>query len=146
MKKIINISIILLGLLVLSISNVHAEEKDNLFVTDQVLDDGFLEEIEDEEIILYGTQVSINWSIDPKIQKKTKSFTKKAGEEISVNLKVSSNKKIRVGVIQDGTVKKYYETSTVINKKFPVTKKGSYSVFIQNMSSSTVKVIGSYIK
>lgn len=87
MKKIINMSIILLGLLVLSISNVHAEEKDNLFVTDQVLDDGFLEEIEDEEIVLYGTQVSINWSISPKIQKKTKSFTKKAGEEMMLEYK-----------------------------------------------------------
>lgn len=145
MKRIINMMMIAFGILILIPNiNVQAQEDDQPVITEKIVDDGFLEEIEEDEVTLYGTLVNVNWSINAKTQKKTKGFTKLEGDEISVNLKVSPNKKIRVGIIQDGKLKKYYETSSMISKKFSITKKATYNVFVQNMSNTTVKVTGNY--
>lgn len=43
-------------------------------------------------------------------------------------------------------VKKYYEVTTGLEKEIPVKDTDTYSVFVQNMTNSTINAKGSYIK
>lgn len=56
------------------------------------------------------------------------------------------HKKVRIGVIKGGKVKKYYEVTTGLEKEIPVKDTDTYSVFVQNMTNSTINAKGSYIK
>ncbi len=82
----------------------------------------------------------------PQILKRSKGFTKKAGSIIYINLKIFPHKKVRIGVIKGGKVKKYYEVTTGLEKEIPVKDTDTYSVFVQNMTNSTINAKGSYIK
>ena len=83
---------------------------------------------------------------EPQILKRSKGFTKKAGSIIYINLKIFPHKKVRIGVIKGGKVKKYYEVTTGLEKEIPVKDTDTYSVFVQNMTNSTINAKGSYIK
>lgn len=98
------------------------------------------------EEIEFSTTVNVNWTVNAKVLKRSKEFTKKAGEEIAINIRVSPAKKVQIGIIEGGKVKKSYQTTTGINRKIPITKKDTYAVFVQNMSGSQIKAKGSYQK
>ena len=112
----------------------------------EVLEDGFLEETEEEEFLNFSTKVNVDWTVKPQILKRSKGFTKKAGSIIYINLKIFPHKKVRIGVIKGGKVKKYYEVTTGLEKEIPVKDTDTYSVFVQNMTNSTINAKGSYIK
>lgn len=126
--------------------NVNASENGEMIISNQVLEEGFLEEIEEEKISMFSTRVNVDWSVKPQILKRSKSFTKKAGSAIYINLKIIPQKKVRIGVIKGGKVKKYYEVTTGLEKEIPLKETDTYSVFVQNMTNSTVHAVGSYIK
>lgn len=81
MKKIISVIVILFGIMVMGI-NVDAKEKEDYIVTDKIIEDGFIEEIDDNEIALQSNSIVINWSVSPKTIKKTKGFVKEPGQKI----------------------------------------------------------------
>ena len=81
----------------------------------------------------------------PQILKRSKGFTKKAGSIIYINLKIFPHKKVRIGVIKGGKVKKYYEVTTGLEKEIPVKDTDTYSVFVQNMTNSTINANELYI-
>ena len=87
-----------------------------------------------------------SWQKNLKRLKRSKGFTKKAGSIIYINLKIFPHKKVRIGVIKGGKVKKYYEVTTGLEKEIPVKDTDTYSVFVQNMTNSTINAKGSYIK
>ena len=121
--------------------NVNASEDQEMITSNQVLEDGFLEETEEEEFLNFSTKVNVDWTVKPQILKRSKGFTKKAGSIIYINLKI-----FRIGVIKGGKVKKYYEVTTGLEKEIPVKDTDTYSVFVQNMTNSTINAKGSYIK
>ena len=139
MKKVI-ISICIMVSLMGVFVNVNASEDQEMITSNQVLEDGFLEETEEEEFL------NLDWTVKPQILKRSKGFTKKAGSIIYINLKIFPHKKVRIGVIKGGKVKKYYEVTTGLEKEIPVKDTDTYSVFVQNMTNSTINAKGSYIK
>ena len=143
MKKVI-ISICIMVSLMGVFVNVNASEDQEMITSNQVLEDGFLEETEEEEFLNFSTKVNVDWTVKPQILKRSKGFTKKAGSIIYINLKIIPHKK--VGVIKGGKVKKYYEVTTGLEKEIPVKDTDTYSVFVQNMTNSTINAKGSYIK
>ena len=144
MKKVI-ISICIMVSLMGVFVNVNASEDQEMITSNQVLEDGFLEETEEEEFLNFSTKVNVDWTVKPQILKRSKGFTKKAGSIIYINLKIP-HKKVRIGVIKGGKVKKYYEVTTGLEKEIPVKDTDTYSVFVQNMTNSTINAKGSYIK
>ena len=142
MKKVI-ISICIMVSLMGVFVNVNASEDQEMITSNQVLEDGFLEE---KEFLNFSTKVNVDWTVKPQILKRSKGFTKKAGSIIYINLKIFPHKKVRIGVIKGGKVKKYYEVTTGLEKEIPVKDTDTYSVFVQNMTNSTINAKGSYIK
>ena len=140
MKKTISMIIMAVIMIALIPSNVRADDTDDMIISNQVVEDGFIEEIENMEVVPFSTTVNVNWTVNAKVLKRSKEFTKKAGEEIS------PAKKVQIGIIEGGKVKKSYQTTTGINRKIPITKKDTYAVFVQNMSGSQIKAKGSYQK
>ena len=145
MKKVI-ISICIMVSLMGVFVNVNASEDQEMITSNQVLEDGFLEETEEEEFLNFSTKVNVDWTVKPQILKRSKGFTKKAGSIIYINLKIFPHKKVRIGVIKGGKVKKYYEVTTGLEKEIPVKDTDTYSVFVQNMTNSTINAKGSYIQ
>ena len=137
MKKVINTIVFVICIVLLSV-NVEADE---ITVSDQIVDEGFVEETEDGLITLSSSQINIIWTVNAKIIKKTKGFKLKAGDEIVINIKVSPEKKTRIGIIENGIIKKYYETTTI-----PITKADTYNVFVQNMTNTKINATGYYQK
>ena len=146
MKKTISMIIMSVIMIALIPSNVRADDTDDMIISNQVVEDGFIEEIENMEVVPFSTTVNVNWTVNAKVLKRSKEFTKKAGEEIAINIRVSPAKKVQIGIIEGGKVKKSYQTTTGINRKIPITKKDTYAVFVQNMSGSQIKAKGSYQK
>ena len=95
MKKVINTIVFVICIVLLSV-NVEADE---ITVSDQIVDEGFVEETEDGLITLSSSQINIIWTVNAKIIKKTKGFKLKAGDEIVINIKVSPEKKTRLSLI-----------------------------------------------
>lgn len=60
-------------------SNVRA---DDMIISNQVVEDGFIEEIENMEVVPFSTTVNVNWTVNAKVLKRSKEFTKKAGEKL----------------------------------------------------------------
>ena len=89
LKKVINTIVFVICIVLLSV-NVEADE---ITVSDQIVDEGFVEETEDGLITLSSSQINIIWTVNAKIIKKTKGFKLKAGDEIVINIKVSPEKK-----------------------------------------------------
>ena len=98
--------------------NVNASEDQEMITSNQVLEDGFLEETEEEEFLNFSTKVNVDWTVKPQILKRSKGFTKKAGSIIYINLKIFPHKKVRIGVIKGGKVKKYYTLFPVVCLRF----------------------------
>ena len=144
MKKVI-ISICIMVSLMGVFVNVNASEDQEMITSNQVLEDGFLEETEEEEFLNFSTKVNVDWTVKPQILKRSKGFTKKAGSIIYINLKNFSTKSLNWSN-QRWKVKKYYEVTTGLEKEIPVKDTDTYSVFVQNMTNSTINAKGSYIK
>lgn len=45
--------------------NVNASEDQEMITSNQVLEDGFLEETEEEEFLNFSTKVNVDWTVKP---------------------------------------------------------------------------------
>ena len=64
MKKVI-ISICIMVSLMGVFVNVNASEDQEMITSNQVLEDGFLEETEEEEFLNFSTKVNVDWTVKP---------------------------------------------------------------------------------
>lgn len=112
-----------------------------------ILEEGFTEEwVEDPGISPFAVKTAVNWTVKPKILKKSGGFKKRAGDTIVVNIRVKSQKKVLIGIIKGNTQKTYQSTTTGVYKTFKIKETDTYHVFVQNFSSSSVQVTGYYRK
>ena len=109
-------------------------EQDIIFSPNWIIEDGYKEEIEENQEILLKTE------------KKTKTFHKNAGSKITVEASVFPTKKIRIGIVAKSIGRMYVETTDMAKKTFNIKKTGEYSVFVTNKSDSTIHVVGNYTK
>lgn len=145
MKKIISMMMVVICICGTHY-NVRAEENEYI-ESDIILEDGFIEEIKSNTgIIPNSTQVSLDWTVKANVLKRTSEFYKKQGSNIYTKIDISPAKKARIGIIQNGDVKMYYDTTTGGRKTFTIKKAGTYSVFVQNMMGSNLKAKGYYKK
>ena len=100
---------------------------------------------ETERTIAGVTGASFSWTISKNTLVKTSSFSASSGKTISIGVQNPSCASIRVGIILPNGNKKYVASSSYnISHDFSVSTTGSYRVFVQNMSGSTISVSGNY--
>ena len=122
-------------------------EQDVIFSPNWMIEDGYKEEIEEnQEILPFTTIVNVNWKVGVKTEKKTKAFHKKAGSKIIVDISVLQKKKASIGIVAKNIGKIYVDTTDKAKKTFNIKKTGEYSVFVTNKSDSTIHVVGNYTK
>ena len=116
----------------------------SMVYSENIVDSGITEELDNGEIDLYSVTSKIDWTIKPTIMKSGPEFLRKKGEKVKINVQVSPHKKVRVGI--RGTYKTYIETSSTGTVTFVVKETGQYRFFVENKSDSTVRVVGMYSK
>ena len=117
------------------------EGNEKIYYSENIVDSGITEELDNGEIDLYSVTSKIDWTIKPTIMKSGPEFLRKKGEKVKINVQVSQHKKVRVGI--RGT---YIETSSTGTVTFVVKETGQYRFFVENKSDSTVRVVGMYSK
>lgn len=142
------IKTILLVCILVMVTNsmVYANEESNekIYYSENIVEEGVTEELDNSEIDLYSVTSKIDWTIKPTIMKSGPEFLRKKGEKVKINVQVSPHKKVRVGI--RGTYKTYIETSSTGTATFVVKEAGRYRFFVENKSDSTVHVVGTYSK
>lgn len=139
--------ILIICVLVMCMSSiVYADEEENqeIYYSENIVEDGIIEEWDNEEIDLLSTTSTINWKIKPTVIKSGPEFSRKKGDTVKIRVKVSPHKKIRVGI--RGTYTTYIETTSTGTATFTIKEKGKYRFFVENKSDSTVQVTGTYSK
>ena len=141
-------TILLVCVLVMATNSmVYANEEEGnekIYYSENIVDAGITEELDNGEIDLYSVTSKIDWTIKPTIMKSGPEFLRKKGEKVKINVQVNPNKKVRVGI--RGTYKTYIETSSTGTVTFVVKEAGQYRFFVENKSDSTVRVVGTYSK
>lgn len=141
-------TILLVCVLVMATNSmVYANEEEGnekIYYSENIVDSGITEELDNGEIDLYSVTSKIDWTIKPTIMKSGPEFLRKKGEKVKINVQVSPYKKVRVGI--RGTYKTYIETSSTGTVTFVVKETGQYRFFVENKSDSTVRVVGMYSK
>lgn len=141
-------TILLVCVLVMTTNSmVYANEEEGnekIYYSENIVDSGITEELDNGEIDLYSVTSKIDWTIKPTIMKSGPEFLRKKGEKVKINVQVSPHKKVRVGI--RGTYKTYIETSSTGTVTFVVKETGQYRFFVENKSDSTVRVVGMYSK
>ena len=141
-------TILLVCVLVMATNSmVYANEEEGnekIYQSENIVDSGITEELDNGEIDLYSVTSKIDWTIKPTIMKSGPEFLRKKGEKVKINVQVSPHKKVRVGI--RGTYKTYIEASSTGTVTFVVKETGQYRFFVENKSDSTVRVVGMYSK
>ena len=104
--------------------------------------------VEEDGIDTLSVQKYFNWKIPPLTFARSSGFTKSAGSTIDVSCYIYSDAILhRVGIRQpDGSMLYVYGRNQV-SHTFKCKTKGTYYVFVENMSSSTtLKASGYYVK
>lgn len=124
-----------------------AEEGDSkMEYSSTILEEGYTMEIaEEQKIMPLSANTSFNWTVKPKKIKASSGFKKKAGSVIRFHVNVSPKKQVLVGIIHNGT-KVFKKTTTQASIVYDVKTTGTYQVFVQNQSSSTITATGYYMK
>lgn len=102
--------------------------------------------IEEGEVDAIGKSLnSISWEVKGKTLKKTSSMKLSAGTTITVSVTMDpSDINVKAGIIDEEGNKQYVTGKKNIIKELSVKKNGNYSVFVENQTSTTVTVLGSY--
>lgn len=107
-------------------------EQDIIFSPNWIIEDGYKEEIEEnQEILPFTTTVNLNWKVGIKTEKKTKAFHKNAGSKITVNVSVLQKKKAYIGIAAKNIGKIYVDTRDKVNKTFNIKKQGNTVFLLQ---------------
>ena len=90
--------------------------------------------------------VAFNWTIGRNSAKKSDDFQDSTGNHITVTVDADSSVSYRAGIIEpDGTLRYVNSNNGYASHQFELDQTGTYSVYVQNMTSGTITVKGSYI-
>lgn len=85
----------------------------------------------------------IDCTIKSKAVKKTASFNKKNGDMIkTVGIIEPDDVTVQIGIIEPDGNLRYVDVKNSFSHKFKLTKKGSYTVYIENSSNTTITLVG----
>ena len=93
------------------------------------------------------SRVTFDWTVGGGEAVETEAFTCKEGDTISVSMGVSpENISVKVGIVKPDGKKTYiWGKGKEVEHKFTASVSGSYKVFVENVTSTTVEVIdGTY--
>lgn len=90
------------------------------------------------------TYASFGWTVGGSELVETEAFSCKTGDTISVNLGISpDNISVKVGIIKPDGKKTYIlGKGSNVTHEFSVSSAGSYKVFVENGTKTTVEIIG----
>lgn len=87
-----------------------------------------------------------DWTIGKNGAKKSDDFSASSGNTITVTVVGDSNVTYKAGIIEpDGTHRYVDSINGYANHQFALDQTGTYSVYVQNLTSGTITVSGSYI-
>lgn len=87
-----------------------------------------------------------DWTIGRNSAKKSDNFSQSSGGHITVVVDADSSVVYKAGIIEpDGTHRYVDSINGYANHRFELDQTGTYSVYVQNMTSGTITVRGSYI-
>ncbi len=111
------------------------------------LEAGFTEEIGEVSWNSRSTAATFEWTISGMMTKRTSLFSASADGSIMVMVTTESESDtFRAGLVEpDGTYRYVNSSDGVVNHTFALDQSGSYSVYVQNMGSSAITVVGTYI-
>lgn len=89
---------------------------------------------------------TFTWSVHGNAMKTTSTFYVKEGQQICVDVYQNNHtdKNIRVGIIKPSGYRLYVYSSGHISHNFTASESGYYKVFVENTTSVTIDVDGSY--
>lgn len=108
---------------------------------------GEFDAVEDIGEVDVRTRGSMNfgWTIGGLASKKSTDFSTSAGKTISVSATTDPSISFRAGIIEPDGTRRYVDSiNGVAAHVFDLDQTGKYSVFIQNMTTGTIDVGGSY--
>ena len=90
--------------------------------------------------------IGFEWTIGRNSAKKSDNFQDSSGNYITVTVEGDSGVSYRAGIIEpDGTLRYVNSNNGYAYHRFDLDQDGTYSVYVQNMTSGTITVKGSYI-
>ncbi|MDD6071363.1 MAG: M56 family metallopeptidase, partial [Clostridiales bacterium] len=90
--------------------------------------------------------IGFEWTIGRNSAKKSDDFQDSTGNHITVTVDADSSVSYRAGIIEpDGTLRYVNSNNGYASHQFELDQTGTYSVYVQNMTSGTITVKGSYI-
>lgn len=95
------------------------------------------------EEVLDAKGKRIDCTIKSKTVKETASFNKKNGDVIkTVGIVEPDDVTVQIGIIEPDGNLRYVDVKNSFSHKFKLTKKGSYTVYIENSSNTTITLVG----
>lgn len=92
----------------------------------------------------YPSYASFEWTVGGGELVETEAFSCKTGDTISVNIGISPNNiSVKVGIIKPDGKKTYiWGKGSNVTHEFSVSSDGSYKVFVENGTKTTVEIVG----
>lgn len=130
-----------------TVANVQEESNEIEFV--EYFDSGVSAGIKvvdmDTESMTRATS-SFIWTVEDNTMYRSGTFSASSGGYISIMVDVTpSNKTVNVGIIEPDGTRRYVQNTGYITHKFELDQTGSYRIFVENKSTTTVEVEGTYI-
>lgn len=120
------------------------DESDFVEYEESAFDEGVVVE-EGEVDYRNRASYTYGWTIGRYAAKKSNDFSASSGGYISVSATSDASVSFRMGIIEpDGTHRYVNSSSGYAAYKFDLDQTGTYSVYVQNMTGSTIDVSGSY--
>lgn len=107
--------------------------------------EGIVEETGEINEVARSTK-TFNWSVASGVRKTSSGFSASSGGKISVSADISpTNKTVRVGIVEPDGTRRYVSGKSFVSNSFSLTKTGTYKVYVENTSGTTITAEGSYI-
>ncbi len=125
--------------------SVFAEDEiSNEVLYHKKTDNGMVVEYEKQSIELMSALQNISWTIKDGVERRTGSFKLSKGKRVTIKFHLSSNSKVKVGIIDNFEHKTGVKVKSYTNVTIAVPKTSTYRVFVSNQSGKTITVKGTY--
>ena len=89
---------------------------------------------------------SFEWAIPARTRVQTPEFYRNAGDQLSVSiLPTPLDASFRLGITEPDGTRRYILCNGNTTHTFSLTQSGSYRIYVENTSGSTITVVGTYV-